>query len=155
MADLVVRSFVVADMQQVVRIPVAVGSLLAVVEEHHTVLAPAHHTGPVAALEVARIAALDRMAVEKERRIVLVAGLLEEQTVQGERRMAVVMERRNLAGNCMELVVEHRTVLVVDLPEEDIAVAVVVRKVVVGHMQVAARIAAAQDIALLVVVRTT
>ena len=76
MADLVVRSFVVADMQQVVRMPVAVGSLLAVVEEHHTVLAPAHHTGPVAVLDVAHIVALDRMAVEKEHRIVLVAGLL-------------------------------------------------------------------------------
>lgn len=69
--------------------------------------------------------------------------------------MVVVMVRRNLAEMRMELVVERRTVPVVDLPEEDIAVAVVVHKVVVGHMQAAARTAAAQDIVLLVVVRKT
>lgn len=153
--DLVARSFALAGMQQVVRTPAAVGSLLAVVEEQHTALAPAHHTVPVAVLEVARIAEVDRRAVEKERRIVLVAGLPEGHTVLEKRRMVVVMVRRNLAESCMELVVVRRIVLVVDLLEEGIAVAVVARKVVVGHMQAAVRMAAAQDTVLLVVVHKT
>lgn len=155
MADLGVRSFVLAGRQQVVHMPAAEGSLLAVVEEHHTALAPAHHTVPVAVREVARIAAADCMAVEKERRIVLVAGLLEEHTVLEERHMVVVMVRRNLAGSCMELVVVRRTVLAEGLLEEHTVVAVVVRKAVVGHMQAAVRMAAGQDTVLLVVARKT
>ena len=154
MADLVVRSFALAGMQQVVRTPAAVGSLLAVVEEQHIALAPAHHTVPVAVLEVARIAAVDHMAVEKGRRIVLVVDLLEVDIVVAVVVHKVVVGHMQAAVR-MAVEKERHIVLVADLLEEDIAVAVVVRKVVVGHMQAAVRMAAAQDTVLLVVVRKT